>query len=57
MVRFEGNGYSQEWAVEAKSRGLYVNEDFIDIFGKMDEACEVFVKIGACSKREIKAKC
>lgn len=56
-MRFEGNGYSQEWAVEAKSRGLYVNEDFIDIFGKMDEACEVFVKIGACSKREIKAKC
>lgn len=24
-VRFEGNGYTSEWAVEAKARGLYVN--------------------------------
>lgn len=25
LIRFEGNGYSEEWAIEAKSRGLYVN--------------------------------
>ena len=24
-VRFEGNGYSEEWVIEAKKRGLYVN--------------------------------
>jgi len=24
-VRYDGNGYSQEWATEAKKRGLYVN--------------------------------
>jgi glutamine synthetase len=57
MVRFEGNGYSKEWAIEAKNRGLYVNEEFIDIFDKIDEACEVFVKVGACSKKEMVAKC
>jgi glutamine synthetase type III len=27
-IRFEGNGYSEEWKVEAKNRGLYVNESF-----------------------------
>jgi glutamine synthetase type III len=39
MVRFEGNGYSKEWAVEAKNRGLYVNEEFVDVLEKIDEAC------------------
>jgi glutamine synthetase len=27
-IRFEGNGYSEEWKEEAKRRGLYVNEKF-----------------------------
>lgn len=27
-IRFEGNGYSPEWPVEAKKRGLYVNSKF-----------------------------
>ena len=30
-VRFEGDGYSEEWATEAKQRGLYVNKEFIEI--------------------------
>lgn len=25
VIRFEGNGYSEEWVIEAKKRGLYVN--------------------------------
>jgi len=30
-VRFEDDGYSEEWAMEAKQRGLYVNTEFIEI--------------------------
>lgn len=30
-VRFQDDGYSQEWAIEAKERGLYVNKEFIEI--------------------------
>ena len=29
-VRFDGDGYSQEWIEEAKRRGLYVNEKFYE---------------------------
>lgn len=35
-IRFEGNGYSEEWKIEAKLRGLYVNEDFTEIYSFME---------------------
>jgi glutamine synthetase len=27
-IRFDGNGYSEEWPIEAEKRGLYVNKKF-----------------------------
>lgn len=41
-VRFEGNGYSEEWKVEAKKRGL-------PILNTTAEALEVLKDIKACS--------
>lgn len=57
-IRFEGNGYSDEWAAEAEARGLsnikstpkaldvYVNEDSL----------QLFEKLGIYSKRESEAR-
>lgn len=55
-VRYDGNGYSQEWAAEAKKRGLYVNESWPDILNRLHDAVKVFVDIGACREEEIQAK-
>lgn len=55
-VRYDGNGYSQEWAAEAKKRGLYVNESWPDILNRLHDAVKVFVDIGACREQEIQAK-
>lgn len=55
-MRYDGNGYSQEWATEAKRRGLYVNESWPDILNKLHDAVKVFVDIGACREQEIQAK-
>jgi glutamine synthetase len=41
-IRFEGNGYSPEWKTEAKRRGLYVNEDFTEIYSFMEKEQSVF---------------
>lgn len=38
MVRFEGDGYSHEWAAEAEKRGLYVNRNFTEIYDKLEAA-------------------
>lgn len=57
LVRFEDNGYSPEWKTEAKARGLYVNEEFIEILERMKEECQVFVEVGACNESEIRARC
>ncbi|MCB0369454.1 MAG: hypothetical protein KDD45_08395 [Bdellovibrionales bacterium] len=55
-VRYDGNGYSQDWAVEAKKRGLYVNESWPDILQRLHKEVNVFVEVGACTDREIQAK-
>ena len=56
-VRYDGDGYSQEWKEEAKKRGLYVNESFSELLTRIDKEVDVFVQIGACTKSEIQAKC
>jgi glutamine synthetase len=56
-VRFDGNGYSQEWGAEAKKRGLYVNESFAELLSRVDAEAAVFEEIGACSKAEVTACC
>lgn len=55
-VRYDGDGYSQDWAVEAKKRGLYVNESWPDILNRLSDAVKVFVDVGACREKEIQAK-
>jgi glutamine synthetase len=51
-IRFEGNGYSEEWKVEAKRRGLYVNEDFTEIYSFMEQAQAIFEDLNICSSQE-----
>ena len=46
-IRFDGNGYSKEWPIEAERRGLYVNKKFSEILTNLPEASKVFVEIGA----------
>ena len=46
-IRFDGNGYSEEWPIEAERRGLYVNTKFSEILTSLAEASKVFVEIGA----------
>jgi glutamine synthetase len=55
-ARFEGNGYSKEWVVEAKKRGLYVNTEISEAIENMKTCAEVFNEIGAADKEVIQAK-
>jgi glutamine synthetase len=55
-IRFEGNGYSSEWKVEAKRRGLYVNENFTEIYSFMEKEQKVFEDLKVCSKVETQAR-
>ena len=57
-IRFEGNGYSDEWAVEAEARGLSnikSTPKALDVYVK-EEALELFDKLGVYSKRESEAR-
>ena len=55
-IRFDGNGYSEEWPVEAEKRGLYVNKKFSEILTNLGDASQVFVRVGAMEEREAKAR-
>jgi glutamine synthetase len=55
-VRFEGNGYSQEWKDEAAKRGLNnftTTPEALKVWGT--KKTEVFTKAGVYSKKEIHA--
>lgn len=57
-IRFEGNGYSDEWAQEAEKRGLKnlrTTPAALDALADK-KAHELFVKSGIFSKREIEAR-
>ncbi|MBB6459437.1 glutamine synthetase III family protein [Flammeovirga kamogawensis] len=57
-IRFEGDGYSQEWVEEAESRGLSNVKDTpraLDFFISK-EAKEIFAKQGVFTEREIEAR-
>ena len=43
--------------MEAKKRGLYVNESFAELLTRIDSESAVFEQIGACSKAEVAARC
>jgi glutamine synthetase len=57
-IRFEGNGYSQEWVVEAAKRGLpnipKVTEAYKTFL--LPSTLELFVKNGVLSERELHAR-
>ncbi|PRD47695.1 glutamine synthetase III family protein [Sphingobacterium haloxyli] len=57
-IRFEGNGYSDEWAVEAEARGLSnikSTPKALDVYVK-DENLALFEKLGIYTKRESEAR-
>lgn len=57
-IRFEGNGYSDEWVKEAEKRGLKnvkTTPEALDFYVEQ-KSVEVFVKHGIMSDREIHAR-
>jgi glutamine synthetase len=57
-VRFEGNGYSKEWEIEAEKRGLTNIRSAVEAFKAYisDENIELFKKENVLSKRELEAR-
>lgn len=57
-IRFEGNGYSQEWHTEAARRGLSVESDCISALQAYlsPKARKLFVKNGIFTERELEAR-
>ncbi len=57
-IHFDGNGYSDEWKVEAKERGLDVESSaplLYDTYLK-PESVEMFAKAGVFTRKEIEAR-
>lgn len=57
-IRFEGNGYSEEWEKEAAARGLSNVKSTpraLDVY-VTEESLELFEKLGIYSKRESEAR-
>jgi glutamine synthetase len=57
-VRFEGDGYSDEWVAEAKKRGLSNTKNMpraIEAY-LSKKSLEVFEKFGVCSHKELEAR-
>lgn len=54
-VRFEGNGYSNDWREEAEERGLYIAENTADALNyyTSKESIELFESLNVLSKREV----
>jgi glutamine synthetase len=57
-VRFEGDGYSEEWAKEAERRGLKNRKNTVEAFEVFHEAKTIalFEKLGVMTKREVEAR-
>ena len=57
-IRFDGNGYSDEWVVEATKRGLDVEKSCPIIFERyLDESSvKMFESLGIMSKKELEAR-
>ncbi|GGH12888.1 glutamine synthetase type III [Sphingobacterium alkalisoli] len=57
-IRFEGNGYSEEWEKEAEARGLSnikSTPKALDVYVS-EESLELFEKLGIYTKRESEAR-
>jgi glutamine synthetase len=57
-IRFDGNGYSDEWVVEAEKRGLDVEKSCPKIFERYldKESIEMFESLGVMTKKELEAR-
>ena len=58
VIRFEGNGYSKEWEIEAAKRGLSnikTTPKALDVY-MQDKSLQLFDKLGIFSKRESEAR-
>ncbi len=57
-IRFDGNGYSDEWVVEAEKRGLDVEKSCPKIFERYldDSSVKMFESLGVMTKKELEAR-
>ncbi len=57
-IRFEGNGYSEEWRKEAKKRGLNCETSVPEIFRVYTsrESVEMFTSTGVMNRKELEAR-
>ena len=57
-IRFDGNGYSDKWVVEATKRGLDVEKSCPKIFERyLDvESIQMFESLGVMTKKELEAR-
>ncbi|MBP5508750.1 MAG: glutamine synthetase type III, partial [Prevotella sp.] len=57
-IRFDGNGYSDEWVVEAEKRGLDVEKSCPKIFERYldPESIEMFESLGVMTEKELIAR-
>ena len=57
-IRFDGNGYSDEWVVEAEKRGLDVEKSCPKIFNRYldPESIQLFESLGVMTKKELEAR-
>ena len=57
-IRFDGNGYSDEWVIEAEKRGLDVEKSCPKIFERYLDAqsIEMFESLGVMTKKELEAR-
>ena len=57
-IRFDGNGYSDEWVIEAAKRGLDVEKSCPKIFERYfdPESIEMFESLGVMTKKELEAR-
>ena len=57
-IRFDGNGYSEEWVAEAKRRGLDVERSCPRIFERYldPESIAMFESLGVMTRKELEAR-
>ena len=57
-IRFDGNGYSDEWKAEAAKRGLDVEKSCPKIFERYldKESIDMFESLGVMTKKELEAR-
>ena len=57
-IRFDGNGYSDEWVLEAQKRGLDVEKSCPKIFERYldDSSIRMFESLGVMTRKELEAR-